>query len=147
MESAVKFTFNFEVEEDSNEPSISTQKSLVAAVKAELRAVAEAKAGEGKKPAKGVVTAEAPAVDDSVFIPAFCQTLPVDVVRKSVSAQVLLHPCCNRKGYVLDLWDGRSVTDAASLAEAVSAVCGDDKSCSLPPGLDLLLELQVDIFF
>jgi hypothetical protein len=150
VESAVKFTFNFEAigsEEDSTESSNNSQKSLVAFVKAELRAIAEAKACEGKKPTKGVVTAEAPAVDDSVFTPAFCQTLPVDVVRKSVSAQVRLHPRCNRRGYVLDLWDGRSIADAASLTEVLSsAVREDDKSCPRPPSLDLLLELQVGIF-
>lgn len=105
--------------------------------KDELRAAAEAKANEGKKPAKGAAVVEEGTVDEAVFTSAFCLTLAPELVRKCMAALVTLHPVCKRRGYVLDAWDGRVLTGADSLGEVLNAQGGASRS------LELLVELQV----
>lgn len=147
-ESAVKFLYNVTVAVQDGEetPTTTSQKGILLAVKAEVRAAAEAKANEGKKPGKGSV-AEGPQIDDSVFTSAFCQALSGELLRKCISAQALLHPICRRRGFVLDAWDGGVVTDAATLLDSVNVVCGDDSVG--PPFLtvDMIVELHVSFMF
>lgn len=111
----------------------------------ELRAAVDAKAAEGKKPSKGsqaAAAAEEALIDEAVFTPAFCQTLPADLLRRCVSAQVNLQPSCRRRGFVLDVWDGKVVTGLETAQEALNFF-------SLLPGgkagegIELVVELHV----
>ena len=126
IEAAAKFAFSLNVQEPSEEEMQSrSQNSYLWALKADLRAAVEAKANEGKKPAKGAVPGviSDSVISDDAFTPALCQGLPVDMLRKCVSAQAQLHPRCRRRGFVLDVWDGKQlVGDAASLADTLGAL-------------------------
>ncbi len=155
IESAVKFAFSLDAKEPSEEEVLAQQSHNASlwAIKAELRAAVEAKANEGKKPAKGAPAAPLAdgAITDDSFSPALCQSLPVDLLRRCVSTQVQLHPRCQRRGFVLDVWGGSGgsgvassnslVTGAASLAGVLNALSLQDK----PPlkSVQLVVELHV----
>lgn len=148
IESAVKFAFSFDAKEPSEEEVLSqSYNASLWAVKAELRAAVEAKANEGKKPAKGAPAAPLAdgAITEDAFSPALCQSLPVELLRKCVSAQVQLHPRCQRRGYVLDVWGGGAssplITGAASLAGVLNALSNLNKP-SLQ-SVQLVVELHV----
>jgi len=146
VESAVKFVFNLSVEasEDAKDGT-KPQNSVLLVTKAEVRAAAEAKANEGKKPAKGaVVPADGHHIDDTCVTSSFCQSLPLELQRKCLSAQVLLHPRCRRTGFVLDVWDGKLVSDLSTLLEALNSVRGGEEgSDATPTSVDLVVELHV----
>lgn len=157
IESAVKFAFSLDAKEPSEEEVLAQQSDNASlwAIKAELRAAVEAKANEGKKPAKGTPAAPLAdgAITDDSFSPALCQSLPVDLLRRCVSTQVQLHPRCQRRGFVLDVWGSGGgggsgvassnslVTGAASLACVLNALSLQDK----PPlqSVQLVVELHV----
>jgi len=150
IESAVKFSFSLDVKEPSEEDVLAqSPNAFLWAMKVELRAAVEAKANEGKKPAKGAPAASLAdgAITDDSFSPALCQSLPVELLRRCVSTQVQLHPRCQRRGFVLDVWGGGGgassslVTGAASLASVLNALSLQDK----PPlqSVQLVVELHV----
>lgn len=138
-ESAVKFLFR----QKGVEGLPAEVAAGVSAAIAEVKAAAEAKAAEGKKPAKGAPVAEEGVIDEAVFTFAFCQGLPVELVRKCVSAQVRLSPACCRRGFVLDLWDGRTVTNRASVREALNGIYETLDQPGLSETVELVAELQV----
>lgn len=142
----MKFLLNLIVVEDEESvANLKSQNSLLVHTKAAVRAAAEAKANEGKKPAKGaVVPADGSQIDDSVLTGTFCQSLPVELQWKCLSAQALLHPRCRRRGFVLDAWDGKLVADLASLLDALNSVRGDVEGGDAPSvSVDLAIELHV----
>lgn len=149
MESAVKFLFNLDVNVcasmeggEEKENCLVSRNDILLAAKAEVRAAAEAKANEGKKPTKGEAAPGAH-VDDASLTAAFCQSLPQELQRKCLSAQALLHPRSRRRGFVLDVWDGKLVTDLTSLGEALNAARGDSSGGPLFISVDLVVEMHV----
>lgn len=139
LETAVRFLFGLKNGE-GQPPDIAER---VAAAHAELRAAVEAKATEGKKPAKGAPVLEEGVIDEAVFTLSFCQTLPVELLRRCVSAQVKLHRGCRRRGFVLDLWDGKTVLDADSLQEAINSILPPTADSCSSGLVDLVAELHV----
>lgn len=145
VESAVKFVFSLD-EEVSEDLEVSTtlKNSVLLVTKAEVRAAAEAKANEGKKPAKGAVAPpDGLHLDDTCITSSFCQSLPLELQRKCLSAQALLHPRCRRRGFVLDVWDAKLVADRSSLLDALHSVRGEDGSDAPLTSVDLVVELHV----
>jgi hypothetical protein len=117
--------------------------AAVLAANAELKAAVDAKASEGKKPAKGAPVAEEGVIDEAVFTAAFCLALPAELLRKCVSAQARLSQACQRRGFVLDLWDSKTVLGAESLREALNAILPVEDAGSAPVAVELVAELHV----
>ena len=111
-----------------------------------MTALVEAKANEGKKPVKGapIVSTEEFIVDESILTSSFCQThLPMEFSRKCIAVFTSLHSICQRRGYILDAWDSKTITDLESLRGALNI----DNHDSITPSkmIEFLIELQVRI--
>jgi hypothetical protein len=141
VESAVRYLFQLR-EGEGQPPEVAAR---LAAANAELRTTVEAKASEGKKPAKGAPVPAEGAIDEAVFTFAFCQALPAELLRRCVSAQVRLQQACQRRGFVLDLWDGKTVVGAESLHEALNSIMSGTEHEGVPIGVELVAELHVSI--
>lgn len=138
-ESAVKFLFRARGGEGYSEEVAAG----ILAANAELKAAVDAKASEGKKPAKGAPVAEEGVIDEAVFTALFCLALPAELLRKCVSAQARLSQACQRRGFVLDLWDGKTLLGAESLREALNAILPPQEAGAAPASVDLVAELHV----
>jgi hypothetical protein len=141
VESAVRYLFQLR-EGEGQPPEVAARLS---AANAELRAAVEAKANEGKKPAKGAPVPAEGVIDEAVFTFAFCQALPAELLRRCVSAQVRLQQACQRRGFVLDLWDGKTVVGAESLHEALNSIMSGTEHEGVPIGVELVAELHVSL--
>jgi hypothetical protein len=139
VESAVRYLF--QLREGGGQPL--EVAARLAAANAELRAAVEAKANEGKKPAKGAPVPAEGVIDEAVFTFAFCQALPAELLRRCVSAQVRLQQACQRRGFVLDLWDGKTVVGAESLHEALNSILSGNEHEGVSVGVELVAELHV----
>lgn len=144
LEKAVKYLLNLEIT-NILPANISV---ILTAAKKELAVIVEAKANEGKKPVKGaaVVNSEDLIVDEAILTLSFCETLPNEFLRKCIAAYTSLHRICQRRGYILDVWDGKNgtIVDLESLRMALNLDISNDSA--LPSSLktiEILIELQV----
>jgi hypothetical protein len=163
--SSVKFVFNH----GAKGHGLAVDEQMLRDTKKEIDAALEAKMNEGKKPSKDK---NAPVtevkLDENDISDAFCQSLPLETVRRCVSATLLLDRRCVRRGYVLDVWerdglvnapggDGlyrllRLCSSASSSAAAREHFGGDDtdkeqgaaaQSVAASPTAEIVIELQV----
>jgi len=131
-----------QISKSALQPSPATE--FVIATMKELSAVVQAKVNEGKKPAKGapVVNSGDFPVDAAIITAAFCQTLSLDLLRKCLAICITLHSGCQRRGYILDVWDGRIVNDLDSLRSTLNYVPQASNAPIIE--VEIVLELQVD---
>ena len=122
---------------------------FVRATMKELSVAIHAKLNEGKKPAKGapVMNSGELPVDAAMITTAFCQNLSLDLVWKCFAICTTFHSGCQRRGYILDAWDGRVINDLDSLRSALNYVpkaTGPSGSKAPDVEAEIVLELQVD---
>ena len=145
MEIVVKYLLNLEIT-DILPTKIS---DILKSTKKELSVLVEAKTNEGKKPAKGapvVSSSEDFIVDEAILTSSFCQTLPIEFLRKCIAAYTSLHRICQRRGYILDVWDGRSVVDLESLRMALNLDTNNNGTTISEKMIEILIELQVAFY-
>lgn len=143
LESAVKFLFHYKTTNISQDVEKRGLLVSVSSAQEELRAAMEAKASEGKKPAKGAAPAEDTGVDEAMLTTSFCKTLSVELLRKCVSAQAQLQSRSQRRGFVLDMWDGKTVTGIESLAATLNSIHPLESNEYTAKIIEVVVELHV----
>lgn len=95
--------------------------------------------------------------DVSEITDAFCQSVPLELTRKCLAAQLFADPACRRRGYLLDVWgsevllEGKAAACKLSTCLSASAAEPEDSAeeaakreiTSVRRLLDAVVEIQV----
>lgn len=129
--------------------------AAVVGVRQELCDIMQAKAGDGKKPAKGATPVAEPAdvsaYSEADLTDAVISAASVELLRKCLAIRLLFDTSCARRGFVLDVWRNADaadplqhvVADRDSVTNSLFAIFEEGKAPSLI--MELVVELQVTL--